>query len=340
MKHIFEKCKNDINKRLNEVLEKEILKYKENDFIVDSLKELKRLSQNGKRVRGFLVKVGQLLKGIDDDSYIDLAVAVEIFQTAVLIHDDVIDKAELRRGMETITNKYPNHLGLSKAICIGDLGFFLSYRLINETNFSDDIKISILKIFTDTIYNTVVGEITDVELPYKGSDFHHNMNESVIYDIYTNKTAWYTIIGPLLMGAISIGVSAKEKEELIKIGINLGIAFQIKDDLLGIYNNEKNLGKTINDIKEGKQTIIYKYALDNAKEEDLKVINKWYGNPNIDEDKTREIVNVFTSCKAKDNAEKLLKDYTKNSIEAINSSDFFNKSILIKFANYLLERNN
>lgn len=338
METIFKKCKLDIDNRLNEVLDQEIAKYKDNEFIRESLLELKRLSQNGKRVRGFLIKLGQLLKGKDDDTYLDLAVAMEIFQTAVLIHDDVIDKADLRRGMETITSKYPNHLGVSKAICIGDLGFFMAYRIINESSLDEKVKLEILNVFTKTIYNTVIGEITDVELPYKNSEYHKNMKENVIYDIYINKTAWYTIIGPLLIGGIVANISDSEQSKLFDIGLNLGIAFQIKDDLLGLYSENNNVGKTINDVKEGKQTILYKYAIDNASLEQLAFIRNWYGNADIDDFNIKKLVTMLTEIGAKDNAESLLKDYTNKSIDLIKNSSFSNKDLLINFANYLLNR--
>ena len=339
MENLFKKCKNDIDKRINEQLDKQMNKYKDNDFIIDSLKELKRLSQGGKRIRGFLVKVGQLLNGVDDESYLDLAVALEIFQTAVLIHDDIIDKAKMRRNMETITHKYPNHLGLSKAICIGDLGFFLAYQIINETNFKKAIKTKILTTFTDTIYNTVIGEIIDVELPYKNKCYHQEMSENIIYDIYINKTAWYTIIGPLLMGGITADISLAREKEIREIGKNLGIAFQIKDDLLGLYSDHLQMGKTLNDIKEGKQTIIYKYAIDNAFQKDREFIYQNYGNPLISESDSKKILKLFDKLKAKEYAFNTLKKYTEKSIMQINNSSLKNKDILIQFANYLLERN-
>ena len=101
------------------------------------------------------------------------------------------------------------------------------------------------------------------------------MSDKIIYDIYVNKTAWYTIIGPILIGAASANVSCEDKKKLIEIGTNLGIAFQIKDDLLGLYSSYNDMGKTLNDIKEGKQTIIYKYALDRSNKEELETIEKY-----------------------------------------------------------------
>ena len=171
-KNLFLECKDKIENKINEILDKEMEKYSDNEFIKESIGELKRLSSSGKRVRGYLIKLGAMLFGKDDDSYIDLAAAIEIFQTAILIHDDIIDEAQKRRGMQTINSKYPGHIGISKAICIGDLGFFISYRIINNANISKELKEEIVKIYSKTLHNTVNGEIIDVELPLKSISFH------------------------------------------------------------------------------------------------------------------------------------------------------------------------
>ena len=333
----FEIWKTDINNSIDKVLDNEINSIN-NDDIKSSLKELKRLSKGGKRIRGILIKIGQMLNNIDDNSYLPLATAFEIFQTSVLIHDDIIDKAEERRGLPTITKLYPGHNGTSKAICIGDLGFFLAYKLITESEYSSNIKTKILKYYTNTLYNTVVGEIIDVELPLKGFKYHLSMDEEEIYDIYINKTSWYTFIGPLLLGAISSNMSDKNLSILIDIGLNLGIAFQIKDDLLGLYSTKEKMGKTLNDIKENKQTIIYKYAISKASNEELKIINSLYGK-DISEKDVKVLLDLFIKLKAKDNAEELVKKYTNKAISAINKSNFYNKDILISLSQMLVERN-
>lgn len=339
-KNLLEECKKVIENRINEILDGEIKRYKDNCFIKESLEELKRLSKGGKRVRGYLIKLGQMLFGKDDDSYIDIAAAIEIFQTAILIHDDVIDEADKRRGLDTINAKYAGHIGISKAICIGDLGFFISYNIINNANISDDLKIEIMKVYSKTLYNTVNGEIIDVELPLKSLEYHKKMDDKLIYDIYVNKTAWYTIIGPILIGASSANASSLDKEKLMQMGENLGIAFQIKDDLLGLYSENDSMGKTLNDIKEGKQTIIYKYAIDHANKEEIEIINKYYGNSNVTMDENKIITDLFIKLGAKENAEKLELEYTKKGIDIINSMDVKNKDLFMDFANYLLKRKN
>lgn len=337
-KDIFMLSKEKIENKINEILDKEIEKYEDNEFIKESLRELKRLSQGGKRVRGYLVKLGQMLFGKDDDSYVDLAAAIEIFQTAILIHDDIIDEADKRRGMDTINAKYKGHIGVAKGICIGDLGFFISYRIINNSNISEELKDEIVKIYSKTLHNTVNGEIVDVELPLKSLKYHRNMDEKIIYDIYVNKTAWYTIIGPILIGAASAGASEEDKEKLIEMGTNLGIAFQIKDDLLGLYSSVSDMGKTLNDIKEGKQTIIYKYAIDHASKEELDVISKYYGNQNVTDEESKIMIELFDKLGAKKNAENLVKKYTDNGIRIIETMDVQNNDLFMEFANYLLKR--
>ena len=261
-KDTIEVSREKIENKINEILDKEIKKYENNEFVKNCLEELKRLSAGGKRVRGYLVKLGAMLFGKNDDCYIDIAAALEIFQTAILIHDDIIDEAEERRGMETINAKYSGHFGISKAICIGDLGFFLSYRIINKLDISETLKEEISRVYSKPLYNTVNGEIIDVELPLKDINYHKKMDDKIIYDIYINKTAWYTIIGPVLIGAASASASYSDKEKLKLMGTYLGIAFQIKDDLLGLYSTSCNMGKTLNDIKEGKQTT--KFSLKRA----------------------------------------------------------------------------
>ena len=340
MNEKLKEYKDKIELKINEILNKEIMKYNDNLFIKESLEELKRLSTGGKRVRGILIKLGQLLYGKDDDSYIDLAAAIEIFQTAILIHDDIIDEADKRRGMDTINYKYKGHIGISKAICIGDLGFFISYRIISKANITRELKDEITKVYSKTLHNTVNGEIVDIELPLKSLDYHKDMSEEIIYDIYRNKTAWYTIIGPVLIGAASAGASDGDKKKLTDMGINLGIAFQIKDDLLGLYSDDLKMGKTLNDIKENKQTIIYKHAIDHADGNDLEYIRKYYGNKSINETETRKLLDIFEKLGSKRNAEDLVEEYTNKGIDIINSMNIKNKELFIYFANYLLKREN
>ena len=155
-------------------------------------------------------------------------------------------------------------------------------------------------------------------------------DDKLIYDIYVNKTAWYTIIGPFLLGMMLNGKMASEK--LINILKNIGVAFQIKDDLLGIYAD--NLGKTLNDVSEYKQTILYSYAISTSyKEEVLK---------NYGKDNTLDVIKeLFIECGAKKYAEdKLMSIYdeTVKDIDTVSDLSREGKDILKGLLEFIITR--
>ncbi|MBI2039532.1 polyprenyl synthetase family protein [Candidatus Microgenomates bacterium] len=182
--------------------------------------------QGGKRIRGTLVRLGYEIGNqssavsLQSPDIIKVGAAYEIFHTAILIHDDIIDESLLRRGQPSLYKALGGgHYGISQAISLADLGFFLSFKIITEAEFDNQRKLEALKLFFDTIVNTALGQILDLE-----------KTDPIL--IAKLKTAHYTIAGPLQLGAILGGA----KEELVKLlglyGVNLGIAFQIKDDIL------------------------------------------------------------------------------------------------------------
>ena len=143
-----------------------------------------------------------------------------------------------------------------------------------------------------------------------------------------------------MIGATLARASEEDKKKLIEMGTNLGIAFQIKDDLLGLYSDNNKIGKTLNDIKEGKQTIIYKYAIDHANDNELDIIEKYYGNTLITNEESMIVTKLFEKLGARKNAEELVKEYTDKGINIIKNMNVKNKDLFISFANYLLNRTN
>ena len=127
-----------------------------------------------------------------------------------------------------------------------------------------------------------------------------------------------------------------------RAGINKIKTIKIIDkDIIGTEKEISfNYRGVLNDIKEGKQTIIYKYAIDNANDNELETIKKYYGKPNLTIEENNIITNLFEKLGAKTNAEKLVEDYTNKAIEIINNSNLKNKDLFIGFANYLVNRKN
>ncbi len=288
-------------------LNKEIKKYndlfktKNNHLVEDAINKLTTMNCDGKNLRGCLIDLGY--KVSHDDNYsLPLSVAYETFETSILIHDDIIDNAILRRGKKTIPQMYkddfkkyeidstPESLG----ICIGDLGFYLTNRIILEAYKNDKNLYRILNYYNDIVLNTIKGEIIDVHLPYlEKSNNKNKLQEEDIMEIYRLKTSWYTIIGPFCLGMILGGEDDKTISKFEKILEPLGVAFQIKDDILGIFSTKNKIGKSnTSDIEEFKQTILYSYVKLNKKDH-YKELLKYYGKNNITEEELEKVQNIL-----------------------------------------------
>lgn len=247
--------------------------------IRECVQELTRMNTGGKYIRGTLSNLGYHIFASEDISYSDaLAISFELFQTAILIHDDIIDHASFRRNQETIPLSYCSRwkakrqqtkgedmldVANSLAICAGDYGMYLTNQKLLSSYENDHNLGKLLIYFNQVMLKTIKGEIIDVVLPFE-EKYQLSDNENIfdsIAEIYRLKTAWYTLIGPLCAGAILAGCQETELHELEKFAEEIGIAFQIKDDILGIFADTETLGKNVgSDISEFKQTILYAYV--------------------------------------------------------------------------------
>lgn len=294
----------------------------------------------GKRLRGVLVKLGYELAGGDTNNkeILKPAAAFEIFQTAILAHDDVIDLSPLRRGKPTIYKALGgDHYGISQAICVGDVGFFLAFRVIADSNFSSEYKTKAFQSFMKSMLETALGQMLDVSLSRPNIE----KNEHDAMTISELKTARYTITGPLQLGAILAGVSEKLLDQLDKLGTNLGIAYQIQDDILGIFGLEEELGKSVtSDIEEGKNTLLITKALENSDKEQRQFLKDCYGKGKISGDKVKRVKEIFEETKALDYAKQKAEELVKQSKQIIQQMivDERYKSLLNEFAVFLIKR--
>ena len=297
--------------------------------------------RGGKRIRGTLVCLGYDLVGQRKTPYIfDVAVAYELFQTAILVHDDIIDKSPKRRGKPTLHKMLGGkHYGISQAICLGDIGFFLASQLVARSKFPDRQKNKALLFFSRAMYATGIGELLDVEL----SRMRTAGSEEDIYTIYRLKTAFYTIVAPLSLGAILAGADKKVLNAIRVYGENIGITYQIQDDINDILGTRKNLNKQPGaDVREGKSTLLYLYAYKHADKEQKKVLLDIYGKENATQKDIDKIKNIFLATGAVehvrskaqeyiDDAKKVIPHITKNKkqselLEEI--AQFFVKKVL------------
>lgn len=199
--------------------------------LVPLAKAFARVCKGGKGIRGMLVKLGYEVqmsnhKSKSTEDILKVGAAYEIFHSAILTHDDIIDKSAIRRGKKALYKV----VGKEQAITLADLGFFLATKLISETDFEDDKKNEAISFFAKTMMETALGQMLDIK---KGD----------VLKVMKFKTARYTISGPLQLGAILAGANKYGRNILDlmgSLGEDLGIAFQIQDDIL---DNQSSLGR-------------------------------------------------------------------------------------------------
>jgi len=282
---------------------------------------LKRFVTQGKMMRGTLALLGYKLFGGSDYRAIPLASSLELFHTSFLIHDDIMDQDELRRGQQTLYKQYQDlaenrgltsssRTGESLGICAGDLGFFLGFDLLSTVDATPHIQQKILRSISHELTLVGLGQMQDVALGASTA----TPTEEEILDVYRYKTARYTFSLPLMIGAMLAGADEKQVTTIENVGETLGIIFQIKDDELGIFGNEKQTGKPVGaDLREGKKTLYYLYLSqipDPAVQHKLTAI---LGNKNIGNNEIAFVQHIITKHhiddKIKAYTERLSKKY-------------------------------
>ncbi len=327
-----------------------------NRFLEEALEQFTSSNKGGKFLRACLIALGYQSFGKDDDKYLPLGIALELFQTSILIHDDIIDKADKRRGLDTIPMKYQKiygdpiksgdsfevkrkDIGNSMALCLGDLGFYLALQIIVK-NYRDNKNLNrVLEYYNDVAIKTCEGEMVDVILPFYEEFYGEEDDlESHVMEIYKLKTAWYSVVGPYCLGAILGGCDEEKVHKLEDALINLGVAFQIKDDLLGIYGDEKHIGKSVtSDVSEYKQTILYAYAINTEYKDELL---KYYGK-DISAKEMDKVKELFDKSGAREYANKTMDKLFEGSFKNILDLDFldlYKKKLLLGFAEFLKVR--
>lgn len=293
----------------------------------------------GKTLRGCLVCLGyELANGAPSREIYKPAAAIEIFQTAVLAHDDIIDKSPTRRGKPTIYRELGgDHYAISQTICLGDMGFFLGVKLISESSFPSEYKNKASFMFSQMVINTCLGEMLDIELPR----LEKGKTESAVLQIHRLKTSFYTIIYPLSIGAILAGANKSLLKHFEVFGENLGIAFQIQDDILGVFGDEAKLGKSVtSDIEEGKNTLLITYALKHTNLEQKKVLAKYYGTGAITKKEHEEVMKVFVDTGSLAYSKRKAEQYAAQAKKVIPkmTKDIAKRKLLSELADFLVSR--
>ena len=322
------------------------LKKDDNPIIRPFMEDLADLNQGGKMLRGMLVVFGyQIAQHARGASDIDLPISdalaqtFEMFQTGVLVHDDVIDNAiRMVSGIEK-----PQEIAKSVGICVGDLGIYYANKLLADSYGSDPALGQLISYFDDIVIQTIRGELLDVVLPYEiqdpgiGEEERARLLEKSIYDIYFLKTAGYSVIGPLHLGMILGGAEPKEMAALDRCARDIGIAYQIMDDILGVFADPKILGKDVgSDVAEYKQTILYMYVR-TMKPEFAEELLQYYGKKHVTSRDIEQVQRIFEESGALAYAQSVLADHFESAERKISRMKFMDaedKKILRGFISY------
>ncbi len=289
------------------------------------------LGIGGKRVRPVCVLMAnELFSDIHADAY-HTANAVELFHNFSLIHDDIMDKAPLRRGNKTVHTKF----GDSTALLAGDVKLLTAYDHINKIR-SQHLH-QIISIFNDTAKNVCEGQQLDM-------DFENLANVSFdeYLEMITLKTS-VLLAASLQMGAIIGGAGLGNQQHLYEFGKNLGIAFQVQDDYLDAFGDPEKFGKQVGgDILADKKTFLMIHSLEvasrPAREELLRITS-----PGIDtKEKIAGVLQVFRDCKADEWAASLKETYYQKALHHLEEIAVLSsrKKELESLAGYLLQREN
>ncbi len=288
------------------------------------------LSLGGKRIRPALVILACDLFSGAVESALFPAVAIEIFHNFTLLHDDIMDRSELRRGSPTVHVKYNENV----AILSGDVMSIMASRLINRS--PGVVLNTVHDVFTKTAMQVCEGQQLDMNFEERLT-----VSEDEYLTMIELKTA-VLIAASLKIGAILGGSSQKDAEDLYEFGRNLGIAFQLQDDLLDTYGDPAVMGKKLGtDIVDNKKTFLMIQALGKSSPSQKKELIRWLTTKDYNrEEKIKGVTSIFNTLNIKKITEKRIKDFYEISLanlERLNRPDD-RKAELYNFASYLKTR--
>ncbi len=351
---MLKKYQGEINLLLRDYFKQELLIAKKTDTVAaNSVKSIQKfILGGGKRLRpallyhAYLAAGGKRLKAAKKAS-----LSIELVHAFLLIHDDIMDNDDKRHGIDTIHKKYEKiakrsfvkkdnkHFGQSIAIVVGDLCYTMANKVLFKSNFTPKIILKALNRLQETVYAVIPGQIRDIRLGYVGK-----ATEKEILKVQEAKTAYYTFNAPIELGYIlAENNNKKDLANFKKYSLAMGKAFQIRDDILGIFGDERTLGKPVgSDIIEGKRTLLTNYVIKNGSKQNKKIINKLLGKQNLNKKDLAEFRGAIKESGSLEYSKKRGNDMVKIALNSLEKISFKNKRAEIFFrgiAEYIVNRN-
>jgi len=288
------------------------------------------LSLGGKRLRPALLLMACDLFGGDVNKAIEPALAIEVFHNFTLMHDDIMDKAPLRRGKTTVHEKW----NTNAAILSGDAMMVEANKLMMKVN--DTILRQVLDVFNETATGVCEGQQIDMSFEER-----NNVKIDEYLDMIRLKTA-VLLGGTLKIGSIIGGAGIQDAGLLYSFGVNLGIAFQLQDDILDVYGDPEKFGKQVGgDIISNKKTYLLIKALELAQGEQASELQNWITATEYDAvEKVTAVTSIYNKIDVRRFAEEAMQSYAEMAFDALDRINLpeDRRQYLRQFADNLLVR--
>lgn len=317
----------DISKYSKEVHKTTLEKYGEKSC-VETDAFLAILNRGGKRIRGSLTILGyEMLGGQDRQMITEAARAIEILQAYILIVDDIQDRSPIRRGGASAhiqlanyhkANKFtgiPEHFGISIALNSAIAGAHAANVILTNLQTDLESKIKVIEIVNETMMITAHGQTKDIF-----NEVVAEVSEEEVDSVSELKTAHYTILNPLSVGMVLAGGGSKDIGSITEYSMHTGHAYELTDDILGIFGSKSESGKSpLDDIKEGKRTALTVFALNHANETDRIFLAQMLGNSNISPAEFEQTKNIIESSGALKHAQIKTNEHIAEAITSLGT---------------------
>ena len=284
----------------------------------------------GKRLRPYMVlKSCQILGGKSKDA-MPAAGAVEMIHNFTLVHDDIMDNDEIRHGVPTVHNRY----GMPIAILAGDVLYSKAYQTISDSHLPSSRTSELVKRLAKACVDVCEGQLLDIGM----AESKKIPTQSQYINMIGKKTAALFDVS-CAMGAICANGKTKQIENLSSFGRNLGIAFQITDDLIGVMGDPKVTKKPVgNDLREGKKSLPILLAIKKAKGKDKQAILKCFGNSKANKKDLEKAVKAIRSLGIEDTVRNQALKYAEKAKKSLNSYSGSAKNELVALLDFVVER--
>jgi geranylgeranyl diphosphate synthase type I len=307
------------------------------------------LLDSGKRLRPLFAYAGFVAAGGSLDKPVVRAMAaLELLQACALIHDDLMDGSDTRRGKPSIHRHFESihvqdeldgfapHYGLSAAVLLGDLALVWSDQMLNSAGLTTEQFARVFPYYNEMRVELMAGQFLDIhEQTQKSTSVDRSMK------IARYKSGKYTVERPLHLGAAMTSAPAETFTALSAYGLPLGEAFQLRDDLLGVFGDPSVTGKPAgDDLREGKRTVLIAMTNDRQSESQREIARKYFGKPDLDAQGLAALQEIIESTGARKELEATIERLTEQALTAAHAAVFTEdgNAMLVELANIATKR--